>query len=595
MSACPYCKEEHPVGVVFCPAKGFPLALAPGERGCPILGRTYELLHCAGEGGMGRVYVARHQRLGKLFALKLLRPDLLASPEMTQRFEHEAQMTSAIEHPNVVTVTDFGQSPEGFLFLVMELLTGRSLADLLADDGRLPVARAVGLTLQILAGLDAAHQHRVVHRDLKPENVFLSDRGPGDVVKVLDFGIARCFDRPEDKRLTQTGTIVGTPQYMAPEQAMGLPVDHLVDVYGAGLLLYEMTTGEQAFDGPSYAAVLAKVVAGTVARPRQVAPDLAPGLEDVILRAVAREPKQRYQSARELAAALRALGLVADPGAERARATRAALERAPTPAAQPPAPTEPAAPRVALTPGPPAVGGQRPRSASWWFPSAAIELLPLDAAEARRATAPRGPAAAERPLAPTDRLAAATSAAPLAGPITEAGLELAVEPPAPSPPAPPVAAPPTPAERGGATPAAGVWDHAAARPPKRPSLGRSAAIVVGLVAILVGLSVWHGRCVREEDRAPAVTGPVAPLPVAPAADAGAEPLDGAPLRVTLEVKPATATVLLDGKKLSERVVDVPRDGQTHTVVCSAPGYVTYASTFVARKPEHVVIELRRAR
>ncbi len=207
----------------------------------------YELTAHLATGGMGAVFRARHVHLRKDVAVKVLRPDLTTSPDIVERFRREAEIASALEHDNIVRVTDFGRTPEGYLFLVMELLAGESLFDRLRREGCLSPEEAVPILWQVCAGLQAAHALGVVHRDLKPENVFLARTPSGrEVAKVLDFGIAKIAD-PASESSTQAGIVVGTPEYLSPEQAMGAAVDARADVYAVGLIAWRTLAGRHPF------------------------------------------------------------------------------------------------------------------------------------------------------------------------------------------------------------------------------------------------------------------------------------------------------------------------------------------------------------
>ncbi len=224
-----------------------------------VLDERYRVDERIGRGGMGIVYRASHVVLERVVALKVLRRRYAEIEDVAQRFAQEALLVSRIKHPNVVDILDYGVSPIGSPYFVMEYLSGRSLADEIDHAGALDPRRAVGLVMQALEGLSAAHEHRIVHRDLKPDNVFLVlTEGGGEQVKLLDFGIARQEGRAH--RLTAEGEIVGTPEYMSPEQAQGSDVDGRSDIYGIGIILFEMLTGAVPFRSDSVVGLLAKQV-----------------------------------------------------------------------------------------------------------------------------------------------------------------------------------------------------------------------------------------------------------------------------------------------------------------------------------------------
>ena len=282
-----------------------------------MVGGRYRIKQLLGEGGMGQVYLAIHEAIEKPVALKILRPEYSRKADIVTRFQQEAISASRIKHPNVLDVFDFGQTAAGCFFLAMEFLEGHDLADELEQVSRLAPERAVSLALQIAKALAAAHGAGVVHRDLKPENVFLQQTPDGDeIVKIVDFGIAQlrtneeaaAASRQQRRRLTRTGMIFGTPEYMAPEQAAGKKADRRVDVYALGVMMYEMFTGAVPFTGDTFMAVLSAHLHDAVPPLRQAYPELeiSPDLEALIVKTLAKNPDDRFRSMQELAAALRA-------------------------------------------------------------------------------------------------------------------------------------------------------------------------------------------------------------------------------------------------------------------------------------------------
>jgi len=264
------------------------------------LNDTYVPERILGEGGMGRVYLARHTRIGqKRVAVKVLHPEFFGNAHVLARFQREAETAAAISHPNVVTVLDIDRTPHGLPYLVCEYLEGLDLADELKAHGKLSVTTAVHIARQLCKGLGAAHRSQVIHRDVKPHNIFLvGDFSAGlperPFVKVLDFGLSRFADGSENQ-LTQTGCIMGTPAYMAPEQARGERVDHRTDIYGVGVVLFTMLTGQPPFDAESPQATVLAVMNSDPPRPRSIEPGIPAHLELVIERAMARNPGERYQ------------------------------------------------------------------------------------------------------------------------------------------------------------------------------------------------------------------------------------------------------------------------------------------------------------
>ncbi len=263
---------------------------------------------------MGRVYRARQTLLDKVVAVKVLHTVLSADERIQARFQREARAASRLSHPNSAQTLDFGVENDGVLYLVMEYLEGPDLHAVLHNGGPQPVERIVSVMSQVLGALAAAHDAGIVHRDLKPENILLVPRTgddgiPVETVKVADFGIAKMVDdRPDGGgRLTDTGLVPGTPAYMSPEQAAGKNVDGRSDLYACGVILFEMATGQLPFNAESSIAVVIKHISEAPPPPSSICPTVDRGLEVVILRCLAKDPGQRYGTARELRAALRAV------------------------------------------------------------------------------------------------------------------------------------------------------------------------------------------------------------------------------------------------------------------------------------------------
>jgi len=264
-----------------------------------VLDGKYRLERRLGEGGMGVVWEAEHVFLKKRVACKLLRAEIAAIPDISTRFAKEAQAASAINHPNVVQVTDFGCAPDGTLYLVMALLAGRSLADELSTGHRLSLSRALHITIEVLSGLEAAHQAGVVHRDLKPENIFLAS----ERVLLVDFGIARL--QSEDLRLTGDGAVMGTPLYMAPEQARGQSdVDARADLHSVGVVLYEMLSGRTPYRGDTFATIAHQLLEGRPPPLSEVWPEAPAILSALVGKSLAADRTARFQTATEMKDAL---------------------------------------------------------------------------------------------------------------------------------------------------------------------------------------------------------------------------------------------------------------------------------------------------
>ena len=276
------------------------------------LNGTYSVERVLGEGGMGRVYLARHTRVGKKrVAVKVLREEYARNEEVLQRFQREAEAGAAVSHPNVMTVFDVDRTPNGAAYLVCEYLEGVDLGAHLKQFDRLTVHAALHIAQALCHGLIAAHASGVIHRDLKPQNVFLlGDRSRGAAacpdVKILDFGLSRFLDAG-DGSLTKTGYIMGTPAYMAPEQARGLRVDQRVDVYGVGAILYTALTGRPPFDADTPQATVLAVVSSEPPRPRSLVPSIPVAVELLLERALSREPADRYPDMSALLVAIETL------------------------------------------------------------------------------------------------------------------------------------------------------------------------------------------------------------------------------------------------------------------------------------------------
>jgi serine/threonine-protein kinase len=298
----------------------------------------YAIARAIARGGMAEVFLARDQYLDRSVAVKILFPEFARDPAFVERFRREAQSAAMLNHPNIVGVYDYGQE-RGSYFIVMEYVEGRSLRDILRDEGPLPAMTAARITAETAAALDFAHRHGVIHRDVKPGNVLITASGQ---VKVADFGIAA---NPTDAKqgLTQTGSVIGTATYFSPEQAQGYQVDGRTDVYALGVVLYEMLTGRAPFIGESPVAVAMKHVREQAVPPSQYVPDLPPDLERIVLKAMAKDLATRYQSAEELRADLVRFGRGQPVAAPAAALLGTGLDEAPTMAsAGPPVSAHPA-------------------------------------------------------------------------------------------------------------------------------------------------------------------------------------------------------------------------------------------------------------
>jgi len=576
---CPHCSQvsgepgSHPVEPgVRCPVTGKLIdSFSPGE----ILEGKFEILRELARGGMGVVYVARHLALGRQVAVKVLLGELASDRELAARFEQEARAASAIGHPNIIHVYDLGRTAGGLLYMVMELLEGQSLAQLLADAGKLPISRAVRLIDQVLSALAAAHKNGIVHRDLKPDNIFVvqTEYQP-DFVKLLDFGISKILaaNAPghlgKGRKETRMGTVMGTPEYMAPEQACGNvdQVDARTDLYATGIVLYELLSSQTPFTGDNYNAVMAAIIDGEHKRVRELRPSVTERLEQVIEQAIAAPREARFASA----AAMRD-ALVAAQSDDPTRATGVApvlelddvdneepsgvyaLGGAGTSDARP----EPALelmPEVAPLPPPGAPTPVRPMAAQV-APRSAGSFMPASIGAAAAALAPPGAASGPRrdPFAAPDD-------APESVLLLDSEVRRAHGTPRPQQLGTPV-----PAARVRATPLPGP----AMRAPTASSSGLGRVLVW---VVLVGALGTGGFLAfrRYKDRLP---------------------FGGTSISVPVAVTPAGAELRVDGQAVSGATVSL-RQGK-HELSAAAPGHVTRRFGFVAATGARVDVHLAR--
>jgi len=299
LSTCPTCQTTFDETVRVCPVDGTGLG-GPDPLIGRVLGERYRVLALIAEGGMGTVYRAEHVVLGRRLAVKVLRPEFSTDEDLVRRFQREAVAASRLGQENIVDVTDFGRTREGNLYYVMEELEGRSLAAVLHAEGPLPFDRTALVLAQLCRALAAAHGHGIVHRDLKPDNVVVMRRDDGsDFVKVVDFGISKAPGEGEE-RITRAGTIIGTPEYMAPEQGSAGAVDHRADVYAFGILAYEMVTGTIPFQGATAVATLVEHQTRVPDPPSKRRAAVPRELDWLILKAIEKKPQNRQQSMAEL-------------------------------------------------------------------------------------------------------------------------------------------------------------------------------------------------------------------------------------------------------------------------------------------------------
>ncbi|MDB4953582.1 MAG: serine/threonine protein kinase [Myxococcales bacterium] len=332
---CPHCNAVLAEHARFCPVCGKAMlptetqaqssasmyGAAPDLIGREIAGR-YRILAKLGEGGMGAVYRGEQISLKRPVAVKVLRSELSSNQMILKRFNAEAEVVAKLGHPNTVNIYDFGQDRDGSLFIAMEFIEGQSLRKVLHEQGPLPPARTLSIAIQIAASLADAHAHGITHRDLKPDNVMLQDRGrQRDIVRVLDFGIAKLRDdsRATQLAMTQAGDMLGTPQYMAPEQIRGEAIDGRTDVYALGCMLYEMLTSRMPFEAPTVMAMLSKHLLEIPPPPSVRRPDLGlpPLLDQLVMAAMSKAPNGRPATMEQLGEHLAALLAMQPPDPNR--------------------------------------------------------------------------------------------------------------------------------------------------------------------------------------------------------------------------------------------------------------------------------------
>jgi eukaryotic-like serine/threonine-protein kinase len=311
---------------------------SPYLAGATISGK-YRLIRLLGQGSAGSVWWAENLLVGRRVAIKILNESVTRIAGMQERFHAEARLSAKLAHPNVVDVYDLGNTEEGVPYIVMEVLDGDTLETVIERRGRIPLGEACDLMIQVLGTLAAAHDLEIVHRDLKPANVMLTYPKAGRaVVKVLDFGIAQGI-QGEGATLSEAGMIIGTPQYMAPEQAMGVAIDHRVDLYAAGAILYEMLSGVPAISGDSLEVLLVRAMTVTPDPLGSVARGIPPRIEALVMSALAKDPEQRPRSANAMIDAI--APFADDSGSLMPRRTERPMALVKKRAAPEPAPPEP--------------------------------------------------------------------------------------------------------------------------------------------------------------------------------------------------------------------------------------------------------------
>ena len=305
---CPTCGTEYPANERFCPRDGTALRSQGGGNDLvgSIIGERYHVLKKLGEGGMGQVYLAEHVKMGRKSAVKVMNPGMVHDADAISRFNREAANASRINHPNVAGIYDFGETSDGLIYLAMEFIEGESLTSLVEKSGALPPARAADIAKQAADGLSVAHDMGIVHRDLKPDNIMIAkNRDGSDCVKVVDFGIAKAAGA-ENQKVTKTGLVVGTPEYMSPEQLAGDKLDGRSDVYSLALVAFNMLTGKLPFEGET---AQESMIMRLTDEPKSLAamkPDTSwsPEVQAVMVKALQRRVGDRYQKAADFGVAL---------------------------------------------------------------------------------------------------------------------------------------------------------------------------------------------------------------------------------------------------------------------------------------------------
>jgi serine/threonine-protein kinase len=521
MALCGQCHREAPEGAMFCSFCGASIRpqTAAGEPPDPLIGQKihgkYLVTELIGRGGMGEVYKANHLSLDRPVVLKLLKKSFLNDPSIEQRFHREARAASRLNHPNSISIIDFGKTDDNTLFMAMEYLSGRSLARVIAEDQPIPEARVVHIGAQILAALAEAHALGIIHRDLKPENVMLeSRRDEPDFVKVLDFGIAK-LNEPGDGagRLTQAGIVCGTPGYMSPEQVRGDELDPRSDIYSVGVILYEMLSGVLPFEADTPMGLVTKHLVEEVPplSVRRPGLQVSPGLEELVLRCLAKDREHRPASAEDLRKELLAW---AAQGERAARPTPPPVRtmvieaRAPSqPAARAPSEVKPWRPPTGAASGAPG--------------PARSTAVPVPVAPRTPATRPPAPTAVTPAPRPSERIPARTA------PEQPAGGTLAMA--SPRPPSQPmgraVVAPPTPAPVPHLEPPVPVTAEGLPASATRPRSKVPLAVGGGVAAVAVAAAVLWGTARRAPEPAGAArTPPAAAAPVAAPARTAAPPV-----------------------------------------------------------------------
>ena len=303
---CPVCSTEYPANERFCPRDGSALRSVGGSSTDlvgSIIAERYHVIKKLGEGGMGQVYLAEHVKMGRKSAVKVMNPGMVDNVDAISRFNREAANASRINHPNVAGIYDFGETADGLIYMAMEFVEGEPLTNIIKSAGHLPPMRASEISRQVAEGLSVAHEMGIVHRDLKPDNIMVGKGRQGsDMVKVVDFGIAKAA-ASDNQKVTKTGMVVGTPEYMSPEQLSGDPLDARSDIYSLGLVTFNMLTGKLPFPSDSMQETMIMRLTDVPKRLGDMKPDIhwPEDVQAVMDKVLARDANERYSTASQYA------------------------------------------------------------------------------------------------------------------------------------------------------------------------------------------------------------------------------------------------------------------------------------------------------
>jgi len=555
------------------------------RTGQTLLGK-YEIEGLLGQGGMGAVWHARHTLTGREVAIKILDQSYLNNSQVTRRFLREARAASAVEHPGIVEVLDIDETDEGLPFIVMELLGGETLARRIERRGRLKQDELLRLGVLLLEALEAAHAQGVIHRDLKPENVHVVPAGRrGEIVKILDFGISHMAE-PHEQKLTMTGSVLGTPHYMSPEQAMGeTEIDHRADLYAAGVVLYEMAVGDVPFDAPNYNKLLRRILDEEPPTPTARGAELTEPVERVILWGMEKERDRRVGSAREMVSWLKRAA-AGEPVPYERLAPKLARPLSGEVSIDVDLDDEPDTAGASWEVGEDLIAGivdSPPRSKEIDIPSAAKRAPPaeLELDEEALRPSPRRP-----------RTSSSGSIPAPVGTASSSGQHVAIPASAPVPRTTPASEPPPPTSGINPIPRvaqmSGAYAPVEATEPERPAWVKWVVVGIGAVAIFVGL-VFLVRFVVDPGPAPPPPTPVTDPDVDPSEEDPDEPRW---VSITVVGLPPGSRLMLDGLPASTPMR--LRRGSEHVLEITAQGYEDRRIELTAERNRTINARLRPA-